>query len=223
MHPQPDLFQFSWPIDQDGYEFATYDHTSDGIGATLLTGGRGVQIRPKGGAPRFYRPLAENRGLYRQFAETVVDEESASQFVHSYGMLSYGLRDLIGGPWDGIDFLDDILKTSENIREICKAIDGLNRKRAAEIFNLSTSPIMRLHMDFNGSKAIYSLVPQTLRGALYLQVAEEISKGTKFRRCKTCQIWFPYGPGTGNTARKEFCSNRCRVAHGRRQAQGAQP
>jgi hypothetical protein len=66
--------------------------------------------------------------------------------------------------------------------------------------------------------------PKNLLGALWLQFALTIERGSDFRRCAECGTWFELAPGLGRSD-KQFCSVRCRVrSHRKRQAEGsAQP
>jgi hypothetical protein len=60
------------------------------------------------------------------------------------------------------------------------------------------------------------LVPDSLLGAMYLQLAQGTSNGTRFRRCLECDKWFAISPPTSR-ATKQFCEEKCRVrAHRRR-------
>ena len=77
----------------------------------------------------------------------------------------------------------------------------------------------------------FLFVPLTLRDALLHQAGLAITGNRRFRRCRNqgCANWFRLGPQlkrTGGvarsfTARREFCSDRCRVAHARRQRREA--
>jgi hypothetical protein len=67
-------------------------------------------------------------------------------------------------------------------------------------------------------------VPSSLRDALLFQAAEAIAGNRRFQRCRYegCSNWFRLGPHTAAegrrtiTARRKFCSDRCRVAADRR-------
>jgi hypothetical protein len=62
-----------------------------------------------------------------------------------------------------------------------------------------------------------SYEPHTLRGALWLQLAEAISQNKQLRRCDFCGRWFEVSPRATGKPRL-FCSNACRVkAYKRRQ------
>lgn len=63
--------------------------------------------------------------------------------------------------------------------------------------------------------------PKNLLGALWLQFALTIERGSDFRRCAECGRWFELAPGLGRSD-KQFCSVRCRVrSHRRRQAESS--
>jgi len=75
----------------------------------------------------------------------------------------------------------------------------------------------------------YKLFPVSLRDALLHQAGEAISGNRSFRRCRNegCLNWFRLGPHDASegrktyTARREFCSDRCRVSSARRQKKEA--
>ncbi len=54
-----------------------------------------------------------------------------------------------------------------------------------------------------------ALIPQTLLGAIWLQLASAIERNIDFRRCDVCSSWFEIAP---NARRKDqrYCSTACR-------------
>ena len=70
-----------------------------------------------------------------------------------------------------------------------------------------------------------TILPQSLVGALWLQFARAIDRDREYRACLNCGDWFEVGQGAASRAR-QFCSNKCRVAHSRKrraQASGENP
>jgi hypothetical protein len=73
-----------------------------------------------------------------------------------------------------------------------------------------------LFLDKSRNSFALHLVPDSLLGAMYLQLAQDTSNGTRFRRCLECGKWFAIRPPTSR-ATKQFCEEKCRVrAHRRR-------
>ncbi len=202
------MFQFEWPVDRDGYEWAHDRPGSEQPPYSILTGLRGWVIRPRGGPKAFYRPLEEQPGLFRRFASLPQDDRDAIlEFTNLFGMLD--------GSTNGTQ-LDIIADRIERFHIITGALDYSSPLVAAVAFNDFFHPRFTVQMDAAKSPPRLSVEPTTLYGAMMLQVAMEISGTSKFKKCKQCPQWFPIGK-KGATIRKEFCSDRCRVAWNRRQ------
>src|SRR5262249_241124 len=52
--------------------------------------------------------------------------------------------------------------------------------------------------------------PDSLGSALWLQFAEAVAAGTRFRQCNACGEWFAL-PRHGARITREYCSDACRV------------
>lgn len=63
----------------------------------------------------------------------------------------------------------------------------------------------------------FSIVPDSLGSALWLQFSQAVSANLMLRRCAVCPTWFAYGTGTGRRKSAHYCSDRCRKAAHRRQ------
>jgi len=213
-----DLFQFEWPVDQHGY---TTDRRSgrDADGYN----GEFEYISACGGPRRFYRPL-DDGGLWLRFADTCRARKGVLQFVGAFGMLR-----------QQNDSVDHYLRLSERLWAIYERLKAGDRRSAAAIFTDPSTPFWswwpRMHetvlCSTDGREAFeLGVIPDQLEDALKHQAAEAITGNRQFRRCRNqgCANWFRLGPratAEGRrqtfTARREFCSDRCRVAHARRQ------
>ena len=60
------------------------------------------------------------------------------------------------------------------------------------------------------------VIPKTLLGAAWLQLALAISGDKDYRACESCGAWFATVPGEGYTLARRFCSTRCRMRASRR-------
>ncbi len=200
-------FVFEWPVDQHGYEIAY----SKGDGESLLGSVTVEFVRPVGGPPRYYRPLEEHPGLWRQFADTSLSLDGVLTFVREFGLLT--------DFWNGRDCPEEILKTAGLIRQIATKLDGGDRSEAADLLNFRP-PRMEELLYWNDRLGRFEtrLVPVDLRSALLHQVAEAIAGNHQWRRCRNqgCPHWLQLGGPRGVTVRREFCSDRCRVASARR-------
>ena len=200
------IFRFDWPVDRDGYEIEHRGPTGD----SLLGRVEYDVIRRRGGPDRNYRPLEDHPGLWRRFAETCSTVDGVLKFVTQFGLLS----DV------GWETPDSILNTAELIRQIAANLDDGDSDTAADLFTKYAKPNFSAGIRPKGSgKARYEseLIPVTLRSALLLQTLETITGDRQWRRCRNegCLEWFQLGPGA-HTSRREFCSDRCRVASARR-------
>jgi hypothetical protein len=66
------------------------------------------------------------------------------------------------------------------------------------------------------------IVPRSLRGALWLQLARAVEGNKEFRQCSACQRWFELDPRVARRDR-HFCSGTCRTqAYRNRQLQAQQ-
>lgn len=214
-------FHFEWWVDQDGYEFVEPEPEPPGPRPrrALLISGRppSATIKRKGGPLRSYRPLDDYPGLFLEFAHTRRTPEACIDFTNRFGFLglsSFGVRpdeieserfdDWKDSSW-GVERMVSCIETALNNSE---PLGGL-----AKSFNEMARPHMRLRMTCKpGGTPEPAVVPDTLYGALWLQVATQISVAKQYRQCKSCSTWFPYGPGTGGRSTKVFCSDRCRTA-----------
>lgn len=62
------------------------------------------------------------------------------------------------------------------------------------------------------------LVPNDLLGAMWLQFTEAIAKNRDYAKCESCGRWMEISTQqSGATARRRFCSDRCRLQSHRKQ------
>jgi hypothetical protein len=150
------------------------------------------------------------------------------QFVGEFGMLRQ----------QG-DSVDHYLRLAAKLWAIAEQLSAGDRLSAAAIFTdpsapfWSWSPRMRetiLWSEDRPEAFELGVIPVMLEDALKHQAADAITGNRQFRRCRNegCASWFRLGPRAATegrartfTARREFCSDRCRVAHARRQRREA--
>jgi hypothetical protein len=203
-----ELFTFEWPVDQAGYDLVHRPaHDSGGL---LGSWDAYDAIRPRGGPPRYYRPL-DNPGLWRRFAETRADAKCALAFINEFGALDEFPEQRV----------DDLCQYASLVLRVAERIDAEDRSAAAEIYTEYGRPNLTAGIVWDDRKAAFEfkLAPRSLLSAILIQAGEAITGNRRFRRCRNCAVWFLLGPG-GHTARREFCSDRCRVAWARRRKRG---
>jgi hypothetical protein len=209
-----DLFSFQWKVDQDGYTTQTDDDDNTGHPVSR------ERIIPRGPRWRYYRPL-ENDGLWLRFAEVCRSREGVLAFVNEFGMLGDS------------NTVEELLILAGQLRVLAEHVKGGERRAAAELFKNAenwswwTRPTMHETIVESAEGLQLALVPDQLADALKHQAAEAITstRAWQFRQCRNvgCANWFRVGQraaGEGGrssfTARREFCSDRCRVAWARR-------
>jgi hypothetical protein len=236
-----DPFEFRWGLDQDGYELKVVEYSGIGSLGGALSDEWNFEPVPlsthyvvagNGGPIRYYRPL-EEEGLWLHFAETCRSPEGALRFANKYGGLrcnSDQREEFRFPPTPLVEFL----YVAEQLWEIAERITEGNRLSAVEVFYRSAGslPSMRVSLvecPKRPGEFEYRFVPNSFKDALIFQAAESIAGNRRFHRCRNdeCSNWFRLGPHNTRigkrtyTARREFCSDRCRVASARRQKRGA--
>jgi hypothetical protein len=209
------LFEFRWAVDQDGYEI---EHVPASTGPTLLEDVYDHDlIRPRGGPLRWYRPMDDHPGLWCRFA-ACSDASGLLEFVSEFGLL-YSVEGA-----DSRHRVDYILSTTELIRQITDLIRGEHYAEAAALWNQRARPHLTAGLvpRHRHGRFEFKPVPLTLVGALLLQTGEAIACNQQWRHCRNdgCPQWFRIGDGAPHTSRREFCSDRCRVAWARHHKQG---
>jgi hypothetical protein len=211
------LYRFDWPVDQEGYDIVP---VSDGTGKTLVERATYGVIRARGGPLRFYRPMEDEPGLWREFAETCTSPQAALNFTIKFGELLQPDSPADKSP-------SASLRAAELLRQLVELIDSflgapddkVRSKRlpeAIEFFNSKSRAETVGWIDSNGELRPY---PANLRSALWIQAGEALTRKQTFAHCQNpqCSTWFRVGTGA-STIRRKFCSDRCRVAVDRAKA-----
>jgi hypothetical protein len=173
-------------------------------------------IRPRGGPLREYRPMDDHPGLWRRFA-ACADASGLLAFVCEFGLL-YSIERA-----DSFHHVDYILSTAELVHQIAKRIDCMLYAEAAALWNERAHPRLSAVLVSTPRHGRFELkpTPLTLIGALLMQTSEAIEHNQHWRHCRNdgCPEWFRIGDGA-HTSRREFCSDRCRVAWARHNKPG---
>ena len=208
---------FTWPVAVKGYEWREYP---DGVGT--FWGLYPIQKWPV----RHYEPLKEYTGLFWTFAKVEPTKEGVLAFANQFGVLGAGpmvemLKDTrrIEAGLSG-DRLEDWEREIPHVR---KAIALWERTQRGEVtdqevqvlqhgLNQKLLHTVSVHLvpDVRHGGLTLRMRPFTLRGALWLQLAEAVSGNKEFRSCPTCGKWFELNPDTARTNR-QFCSDACRT------------
>jgi hypothetical protein len=186
---------FTWQVWANGYKWE-----GDFLDMKRVPGSAGGWRR--------YRP---GTALFREFADTEVTPEGVLLFANRYG-----------DPGEAESrFIDWWRKEITAMREAIRLWDQGEGDGLPELIDnaLLGRIIPRFAPDPHTCKLAMQIVPQSLIGALWLQLAGAIGTGTQFRRCDRCGAWFEV---SGRVDRK-LCSGACRSASYRgRQEQARQ-
>ena len=205
-----DLFDFHWPVDQDGYEVETIPGSKSERITLLGNWGPYDVLRRKGGPQRFYRPLVDAPGLAREFSE--LPEEGYLDFICRFGFLSVNPDDHIQN-----ESVSEWQRLQGCVRDILEARDAGDVRKAVDIYN-QTGHFLRTYIDFSETtKRHLRIIPLSLFGVMMLQVADELTTGIEFQRCLNCTTYFP------RRSNKKFCSDRCKAAHNRKMKMDGNP
>lgn len=212
------LFKFEWGVDEHGYEAASAEELPPGVERPVLEEppiNGGWWIRRKGGPLRWYRPLENRRGLARglarRFAYLPKESQEILKFANQFGFLGVGQT----------GYEEDVIEEhvwywrqhADYMRGVVKAIDAGKKSLAVQTFNRHVEPHMTIWIEASpGHPSVLHVAPMNLLAAMWFEIAGELTKGTKYKKCERCPNWFPYGPRTGHKVTKRFCSDRCRKA-----------
>jgi len=176
------MIEFTWHWDEKGYD---------------ILPGPSRRIVGKGGSQKLYRPL-DIPTLFRKFAEIQKTPGGALGFFEKFGPLTHDGN--AGGKGEKLSTVIDSAKLMESRLQKVKGRQQdipLNRLRA------------HLVTDRDGVRLEFR--PSTLIDALWLQLGQELSGGSKILRCIHCHQFFRAGPGTSRRADATFCSNEHRI------------
>lgn len=215
----PDLRNFEWWVDEAGHEPVSAAEIQAGSERAVLAEpapGGGWCIRRKGGSLRKIYPLEAEPGLARRFAYLSRKPQEILSFANEFGFLGEHLDELARE--EHVHWWHTHI---QGMRYVVEGIDAGARLEMASVFNDYVGrdkPSMTVRIETGEGKLPSQIVvPTNLLSAMWLQVADEITKTINFRQCEQCPRWFSYGPGTQRRETKRFCSARCRVAWNRQQ------
>src|SRR5262245_28705191 len=184
--PATTMINFIWYRDQKGYDLLP--QTSRGP----------ARIVGKGGSPKPYRPLEKFPTLLRVFANIQKTPGGVLDFVEKFGPLTHDGK--AGGKGEAVPFVVDCARLMEKrLRHVRGRQDDI------PLNNLGA----HLVTDREGVRLEFR--PSTLIDALWLQLGQELSGGSKILRCMHCSQLFRAGPGTGRRADAIFCSAEHRI------------
>ena len=157
-----------------------------------------ARVVGNGGLLRRYRPLDEFPGLFEIFVKIPRTPEGVLEFIRKFGPLTRS----VNGDW-----VPTVLDVADSMQ---KELHGLSPRLGGR----ATIPLTNLHAWLANDRATdgitLKIAPATLLDALWLQLAQNLSRGVKVRQCRHCNEWFRAGAGTGRRVDAKFCSDEHR-------------
>lgn len=214
-----ELFEFEWNVDSAGYEITISSRPALSGQRTLLSAASESAthvIRPKGGELRAYKPFAD-AGVARKFSSLkVIDEKLDTDevlgFAAKYGILGIAKNNTP-------ERMEDWKKLASYLWLIFEHIDHDRLDIAQGLYNhANIAPPISVRVTGAGKagKSNYSLklYPSSLAAAIWLMVADELTKGKKLQPCELsrCKEWFL------RRTNKRFCSDKCKMSWHRQPA-----
>jgi hypothetical protein len=152
-----------------------------------------------GGPVVRYKPLSKIPQLFIIFAKTARTPRGVLDFINTYGHFTNA--GIAGGHGDLVGVvLDEAKKMSMRL------------DRLSAVARIGTEiPVTNLHAVLVTDRATggfeLKITPATLRDALWLQLAQSISKNCEIRKCKHCGEWFRAGSEAHRRGDAKFCSD----------------
>jgi hypothetical protein len=180
------MIEFTWHRDEKGYDLLPE------------TPRLPARIVGKGGSRKPYRPLDEFPTLFRVFANIEKTRGGALGFIETFGPLS--LDGVAGGKGEKLSTVFEWAGVMQSrLQKVKGRQDDLPRNS------------LEAHLVTDRDGVRLEFRPSTLIDALWLQLGQELSGGSKILRCIHCQQFFRAGPGTARRADATFCSDEHRI------------
>ena len=173
-----------------------------------------------------YDPLSVS-ALFARFAETPATPAGINDFCNHFGLLGGNRPDLVTSAWrqespksEAVS-LDEILHHQARLRLALRRFESGDYSKLSEYWYSNITALLRVELQIDEQgKLAWTMSPQDLIRALWLQFAQHVSSGTQLLRCERCNAPFIVGTGTGRRSTSMFCSSTCKVAAFRARAAG---
>jgi hypothetical protein len=193
------VIEFDWVRDPKGYHL-------DEKGRVVRNG--------KGHRPEDQeacRPLSSTDTLFRIFAHMATTPEGVLEFVQRYGPLT-------GDGWNATkgEEVRRVIPHALRMNQILESHAGKWKRPGFPEDHRETGQPVSLEAWVRWDRAAkefkWSLRPNTMLDALWLQLGQWLTSGVQIRACQRCGQWFEAGRGTGRRADAKFCSEEHKIA-----------
>jgi len=147
-----------------------------------------------------YKPLELHENLFGELASIRQTPDGVLNFVKKFGPLTLEGMPSIEG--------EEVAVVLEAAQTISRLLLANERKRIPSNFSPPPRPVhlnVRI-LDPASHKHPFTLVPETLLDAIWLQLADALSVNAEIHRCLQCGLWFPAGRGFRRRQDAKFCS-----------------
>jgi hypothetical protein len=197
------ITRLKWEFDSKGYDLIevaepkpaprrTYGQTRKWAASQTIAGtaSAGLQLQPRGGAPRLYRADIRQHDIYLELVNVPPTAEGVLSFVRKRGLLT-----------PGVTSVDDLLEEQSQMRSALKYgyAEFRRRRRGSEhIANLKVVPEREGLIGYAWN----------LRQFCWLEALQAMGAGDIFE-CANCKTWGRY---TWTGRPPMYCSNKCKEA-----------
>jgi hypothetical protein len=186
----PAAREFTWSRDPDGYRLL---ETSERV----VRSGKRLET---------YKPLELHENLFGEFASIRQTADGVLNFVKKFGPLTLeGTHSAEG---------EEVAAVIEAAQTISRLLLAKERKQIPSDLLSSRPRAVRLKVhlvDPASHRHPFTLVPETLLDAIWLQLADALSVNAEIHQCLQCEMWFPAGRGFGRRQDAKFCSAEHRI------------
>jgi len=224
---------FPWCVAEKGYQW---------VPATAANGERCLQPLGEKEEFREYVPLDKHPCLFREFASTPTTPDGVLSFAKTYGLLGFNRSDCpskcprpgnVGRrsrEAEGDPYQESLGNWTRQIQDMQKCVNcwasrgsagdpAMSKLNSRVSSQLQGRVRVAFSLDEKVTGFVLEILPVTLLGALWLQLAQSISGNKTHRACLGCGAWF-------EVSLKKFrpdkltCSVKCRgrVARWRKKA-----
>ena len=241
--PEDALLDFEWEsAGPGGYRWLPAGRAQLRTKTALLTIPSGTDFPPRwewldeprqlltcvpGAHVRRYKPLRDETGLFRIFAETKRTQKGIMGFAERYGLLGERLyffpRKEKLPDWG--EATQDVEKVHGWVSEIRLVADTMRRYEVGgaairddgrRSINRRLEELVSPRLEWTADQESLQLsyVPKNLLGAIWLQLAFALGHEKQYPRCIHCKKPFEVSldKRTGSRADAIFCSNKCKSA-----------
>jgi hypothetical protein len=142
--------------------------------------------------------------VYQWVATRPPTIEAYAEFAHRYGLLGDALDPA------GESYLSTWRETIEGLAKLRRLCNAAKASGVGRPFTIGSEVEVLVRPRPDGSPVL-TYQPKSLRSALLLQCAQDITSGAVIRECLQCGQWFTAGGEHGRRAHAQFCSQKCKI------------